>query len=590
MPSYAFDEVVVWDALPGGGLRTLRGGKVTVKNAATGAVLATLTATAQGRVSFTTTDVPTVILETTDGFQRRVTAAAAIEAAAGFTVSEDAAVAALVGSSGSSTRGALGALYPAKGDIAYAAADYGVTANGTTDDRTALLAALNASRVLVLPKGGTIRLASKLTIPAGRTIITNGCTFIVTGALNDYALQVGTGTTIVGGLTLTTPTGADVRGIEVVGDDITIDRLTVTAASSAAGAGDINDLGLSIRNSNRVEIGQANITNFDYAARVQDSADVAIPRLRITTYVRGLYISNVKGMTFGGRITGASPNAAVTPGHNGVLIDATSNGATTDILHQGVVVSDAGEHGFRIGGSFTVKRVAYAACWSTNVGGCGFKVLGDSTNKHEDLTFTDCVVEDAAQSGTNGAGFMLQYVRRAKVNGGIIRKNAKTFSASEGFNIQGASEVTVNDPDIMDTAERAYACLPNLGNQTNIRLNGGRIVITAGVGIRIDYTGFTFRRVGVEGWPQIEPSGTAIAVSILNTGGTGSIVGGVWVTWQSVAAGGLQVDTGAGSNVSAYFADVRAPYVATPPVFKNGSRWVDNSTGVLRTSNGTTYV
>lgn len=158
MATYAFDKVLVWDVNPGGVVRTLRNATVTVRDGATNAVLQTVTADANGRVQFSTTDVPTVVIESALGFTQRVTSQDAVEAAAGFTVSEDAAVAALVGDGGSGTRAALDPLLSPKADKSgtpKSLADFGVLPTNTAAQNRAGFTAAAASgfRDLVLPAG-----------------------------------------------------------------------------------------------------------------------------------------------------------------------------------------------------------------------------------------------------------------------------------------------------------------------------------------------------------------------------------------------------------------------------------------------------
>lgn len=110
MTLYAYHQVLVWDAAPGGVMRLLRNGAVTVKSWPAGDVVDTLTSDAQGQVDFTATDVGAVTVTSPNGLQSApIIAAELLATAASFVVSEDAAVAALVADSGSSTAGAVDA-------------------------------------------------------------------------------------------------------------------------------------------------------------------------------------------------------------------------------------------------------------------------------------------------------------------------------------------------------------------------------------------------------------------------------------------------------------------------------------------------
>lgn len=111
MATYSFQQVLAYESNPAGGLRLLRNGSVQVFNAATAALLDTLTSDSRGMVTFTTTDVPTVYLTTLSWTSAHITAASAVEAAAAFTVSEDNAVAALINNPASNTTAALSSTY-----------------------------------------------------------------------------------------------------------------------------------------------------------------------------------------------------------------------------------------------------------------------------------------------------------------------------------------------------------------------------------------------------------------------------------------------------------------------------------------------
>ena len=461
-----------------------------------------------------------------------------------------------------------------KDELIVNASDHGVVGDGITDDSAALLSALNSGNIIRLPKNKTIRVTSKVVIPSNRVILVNNCSFKTTESFNDFAIQIGSRTTIVGYLKVDIFGGEGARGVEIVGVNTSIDMLDVQAGTEGSGANNGYDCGITIRDSALIRLNGFYVSNFDYPVAIRDSYQVTINSGYFRKYVRGVYCSNVNTSTFN-NLYGyyPSPNAAVSPGHNGLLIDATANDKCYDLSFTNCSFKDAGEHGFRIGGAFTCKRIHFTNCAAWRVGGCGFKVLGDAINKHEEIYYDSCVVEDAAQ--TVNAGFMLQNVKRCKVNNPVVRKNTRAYSAYNGFDIQGAEYVTVNDPDISDTAGSAYAVISNLGNSTGVRLNGGRITIASGVGIRISYANATFRRVNVEGWPQIEVSGGAKVLAFVNQGATGAIVGAGMVTWESVSAAGDQISPET-TNISPYYCDVRAPYTTGFPAFRDGSRWLDN--------------
>jgi len=200
---------------------------------------------------------------------------------------------------------------------------------------------------------------------------------------------------------------------------------------------------------------------------------------------------------------------------------------------------------------------------------------------HEDIFITDPFVEDAGQTLQNAAGVMVQFARRVQITNPVIRKRLKTYSAGFGVELQACEDAVTVNPTIRDTLVAGYAVQGTLGDSTNVSLNGGHITSATGHGVVLDYTGRTFRRVSVEGHPQIEISGSGTSVSIQNTSGQGSVIGGSWITWQSVSAADRQVS----GLLAGWFCDVRAPFTGTPN-FKAGSTWRDNTTGELRVRQG----
>lgn len=461
-----------------------------------------------------------------------------------------------------------------------------VAADGT-DDKAALdeqfSAAASFGVPAHLPAGVVISVGAKIDLPTGLRLHTNGAAFQGLSENGAVVVNIVSDTHIVGGLTVRAALGTNVRGVSVEGANVTIDTLDVSAPSPGAGAGDSYDSGLSIANSSDVKIGSLSVTNFDYAVSLADSARIRVGVLRISTYVRGLYITDTPDVSVEwGLIEGASPNAIVTPGHCGVLMNSRSHDATHNVRLNHVTVKDSGEHGYRIGGSFRVKRVWFNQCAAINTGACGFKVLGGTTtdnNHHEDIFFPSCLVEDAGQADLNAAAFMLQYVRNVKVTDPIVRRNNKTYSAGHGFEIQAAEYVTVLNPTVMDTKIAAYAVRHVLANCTNVRLIGGLLNSASGDGVFIEYTDRTFRRVSVESFPQIDIAGTGHSVRIINNGG-GAVAGGnPWITWHSAASSARQI--GPDSLLTGWFCDARAQFEGDP-AFKDGSTWTDSSTGVRR--------
>lgn len=82
MPSFTFDEVAVYDVLPGGGVRTLRGGTARFRHPDNDALIATVPVGANGRISYSSDTYGALLMETDNGFRRMVFAPEALAAAA----------------------------------------------------------------------------------------------------------------------------------------------------------------------------------------------------------------------------------------------------------------------------------------------------------------------------------------------------------------------------------------------------------------------------------------------------------------------------------------------------------------------------
>jgi len=148
LTTYNFDKVLVWDASPGGVMRLLRGGSVTVVDYATGLDLFVQQSDSDGHATFTTTDVPTVVLRTPKGFESEpITAPAAIAAAANAGVSSDAAIKTAISGSGTQSNTYLNATFEAgNGKVIHVSPDGEDAASGRTRSaaKKTLAAALTA--------------------------------------------------------------------------------------------------------------------------------------------------------------------------------------------------------------------------------------------------------------------------------------------------------------------------------------------------------------------------------------------------------------------------------------------------------------
>jgi hypothetical protein len=397
----------------------------------------------------------------------------------------------------------------------------------------------------------------------------------------DNLIQLAGTTRVVGDLNVTVPAGMPgIRGVNLTGS-ATLDSVTVTATTPGQGVGNGLATALTIASTDPVTIGAVSVKNYDYPVTITTSNNTTLGNVTLDTYVRGLYLKDSGNVRIGkGTIFNASPNAALSPGHNGVLLESYSHGATHDVYLNNIAVRDSGEHGIRLGGQFRINNVWHNDCSVSNTGASGFKALGGTTasnNFHESLYWNNCIAEDCGVTDGNACGFQVQYVRSAVLANPIVRKRNKAYSAFTGIRLNKCTDVETLHPVITDTLDTCYAVDPELGDNTNVKLVGGLLSTATGNGIRINYTGITNRRVSVHGSPQIEISGTGYALSIINTGTTGTITGNAKVEFASNSAAGNIIDlVTSGFNYAGYVCEVAANFVAAAN-FKSGSRWVDAS-------------
>lgn len=462
-----------------------------------------------------------------------------------------------------------------KGTTVVLATDHGVKADGITDDTAALNAALTAAqgRLLLMP-GGTVRIDSQVTIPSDVTVQWRGTTLSAPVG-TAFAVQVtGSHVVFLDELHVDVDSGPDCRGVQISGSDLNLAAVKVTSPDPGTGSSvNLND-GVRINDCSQVTIDRLTVTNFDFAAALRTVTGVTIGRVTITGYRRGLYVIDSKQVAAdAGSIAVASPNAIYDAGHNGVLLDATANYATDGVYLDRLVVEDAGEHGFRIGSEFVIRDVHHRACVARNVGGSGFKALGQNGNRHEDIYYADCVAEDCGQVENNQDGFQIQQVFGGALTNPVVRMRNKPGSAYIGVRVTSCERLTVVNPTVSDTISHGVLLDGALGDMTNVAVRGGTVRTTGSDSLHIDYTGVTFRRVGVYGHMLCEGA-AGYGVQIINGGGgvatRGVVECEIWFPALGAANGNLGFYV---ANMIGEFADVN---------FANGSLWQDYTNQVVK--------
>lgn len=199
---------------------------------------------------------------------------------------------------------------------------------------------------------------------------------------------------------LTFGPGSEVLGLQIelqaqsrfdrllsVSDDSLVDRLLVQSARQQSTSADDNTDGMLQLRGSRIRVRASAIRGVDKplmvfgaGATTADShhlTDVQIDDLRITSYVTGIHIRNVRGCVIKGFVAETrSPNASQQPGHNGILA-----GHVEDFRLEQFRIDDAGEHAVRFGGSpnpaeLNNRTMHVVKGEIRRAGKCGVKVWG----------------------------------------------------------------------------------------------------------------------------------------------------------------------------------------------------------------------
>ena len=374
------------------------------------------------------------------------------------------------------------------GELFINARDYGVTGNGTTDDRAAVLAAANAAVArgcpLAIPATFTMALGAALVLPAGLRLQTNGARFRArTQTGRNPQIRIGSNTTVTGGIFITTLGGASGSGLSIQdATDVRIDIVDVESTVPGQGNGNVRDNGLNINGSSYITIDRVRIKNFDYAVFAETVPNLTINWLEIHTYVCGAHFRDVSHLRLGGGwIQGGSPNSIFSPGHNGVLLEA--NNPAQDIRIDNVAVHDAGEHGFRTSGPAQIKNLWINNCSAVNCTGTGFKVLGSLRAVgvyNENLFLLNCLAEDCGLVNQNTCGFLIQLANYVKIVSPIVRNRFKPNSGHSGIRIGGVTHMQITDPDLRKANNYGIFIDSELGDVSHVKINGANIDQTTG--------------------------------------------------------------------------------------------------------------
>ncbi|MGX1496891.1 hypothetical protein ACSSV1_001927 [Labrenzia sp. MBR-25] len=383
-------------------------------------------------------------------------------------------------------------------------------ADGVGDDTTVLLNVAAAAEAIGaeeirLTKGGNYLIdAWDLSSNSNLKIVSNGAQFTErTGSATntDVFMTLGAGVEL-DYLTYTLPTGKTrYRVIVVSGTGAKLGGWSITAVDQQNNRNGNDDAAVTFSGA-LVAGGAGDVTNFDNAYRI-DSTDHRIGELRCSSYVRGAWFdSPTRGRVDLVQAKTASPNASVTPGHNGCLLHEVTEG----VIYK-IDVEDAGEHGVRFGGSGS-DGIDIGVIRSHNAGGCGLKFRSDAFgNYHKNANIRAVIISDAGTGavagdwGPNEEGVLIERVLNLRVEWVHIFKVSKAKSCARGILVNSSQGVFIGDGLIEDCDDDALLIDNTDDSGVNYR-DVTDISVTCQAkrcerGGQIDYSNITVRGINV---------------------------------------------------------------------------------------------
>ena len=462
---------------------------------------------------------------------------------------DDGKVAAFVRDVDSLTRGALddllqSALGPALDSGPVHISRFGAVGDGATDDTAALVAAGASGREVHFDADRTYNFVGPVTLTAGTRWLTHGAQFYLTAA-RDAPNMLIESDVYMDQLKLSFVGGDKDRGVTIRGSDVQIDAMRLVARTPSTVRNYRRralNVGVEGSGTSNVRLGHVRIEGWLDAVAVWQSTDVDFERLTIRGYVQGLLMRDCARVHIQSG-SAKNPNLVMTkgqPGENGILVeDYDANRERGDLHFGDFHVDGSGEHGFRVGGQVPITGIHFDGCSTSGTGagsvekhgGCGFKVLGATTNpsptaRHENVRFTNCTVEDVTPGMASGnfSGFNIGKSKNVVLDNCIVRKVNGPSSAAYGFALVGSENVSIINPTVEDTvgaairlySEETTADYQFGGAATDIHITGGTLRRTT-AGLLINGGGATIRRITMDG-TTIDGGAHAVAVysSILN--------------------------------------------------------------------------
>ena len=474
----------------------------------------------------------------------------------GPTSPVDAQTAALINQAETLTRDAVESVIQAALDTGPVhVSRFGAKGDGVADDTAALVAAGASGREVHFSTDRTYNFVGPITITKGTRWLTHGAQFYLTAA-RDASNVLIESDVYMDQLKLSFVGGDKDRGVTIRGSDVQIDAMRLVARTPSTVRNYRRralNVGVEGTGTSNVRLGHVRVEGWLDAVGCWQSTDINIERLTVRGHVQGLLLRDCARVNVQSG-SAKNPNLEMTkgsPGENGILVEDYDAAREHGDLHFGDFhVSGSGEHGFRVGGQLPISGIHFDGCSASGTGagmgerhgGCGFKVLGATTNlsphaRHENVRFTNCAVEDVTPGmpSHNFAGFNVGKSMNVVLDNCIVRKVKGPSSAAYGFALVGSENVSIINATVEDTvgaAIKLYSEAPTTeyhfgGPATDVHITGGTLRRT-NAGLMIEGGGDTLRRITMDG-TTIEGSPYAVSVgsSILNRCSFDFLAGGI---------------------------------------------------------------
>lgn len=418
------------------------------------------------------------------------------------------------------------------------ASRYETDGSGYEDDSLVIQQMLNDSigKTLVLEHGKTYGLGQPIYVPNDVTIIANGAKFKRLSGGDDYIINI-TGNNVTIDDLILIPFGTNPEcGVKISASHVDIKYFECVSTNVGTGGNIRNNNALWVYGEDsmieNIHLGHIKARHWERPFQFRNAQRVTVDYVDVEYYMLAVYLCDVQNIKIrGGEIRLTSPNALGTPGQNGILIESVEEHfSTNDVYINDVVVEDSAEHGFRVGGQRAVQGVYFENCTVRNPGtgrvgdgeseqgighgGCGFKVLGPTTNayRHRNIHIINATCEngrnDVPETHLNFAGIYVGKAMHVTVDNPTVRTTggATVRGFVNGMEIIGVEDMSVTNPNIANV--NGYGIyifdydisVADYGHLiSRISINGGQIVAPSRGGYAVRANFYTFRRLFING-------------------------------------------------------------------------------------------